>query len=297
VLEDGPRYDWLQDDTVFYAAIVSALSAVAFFWRAFTAQEPIVDLRAYGNRNFAVGSMFSFVLGVGLYGLTYLYPVYLGQVRGYNALMIGETMFVSGIAMFATAPIAGRLVQKIDPRYMLMTGFLMFAVGTAEMFYVTKDWDFWELFWPQIFRGAGLMLAMIPVTNTSLGTLPPERVKNASGLFNLSRNLGGAIGLAVLNTVLNKRMDLHLDRLHESVNWSRGAATDMLANLTARFHDFGSDASAMAIKQMSLMARREATVLSFSDVFLMLTVLFVVLAALGIVMKRPTPVAAGAGGH
>jgi DHA2 family multidrug resistance protein len=297
VLEDGPRYDWLQDDTVFYAAVVSALSAVAFFWRAFTAQEPIVDLRAYGNRNFAVGSMFSFVLGVGLYGLTYLYPVYLGQVRGYNALMIGETMFVSGIAMFATAPIAGRLVQKIDPRYMLMTGFLMFAVGTAEMFYVTKDWDFWELFWPQIFRGAGLMLAMIPVTNTSLGTLPPERVKNASGLFNLSRNLGGAIGLAVLNTVLNKRMDLHLDRLHESVNWSRGAATDMLTNLTARFHDFGSDASAMAIKQMSLMARREATVLSFSDVFLMLTVLFVVLAALGIVMKRPTPVAAGAGGH
>jgi MFS transporter, DHA2 family, multidrug resistance protein len=297
VLEDGPRYDWLQDDAIFYAAVVSALSAAAFFWRALTAPEPIVDLRAYGNRNFAVGSLFSFVLGIGLYGLTYLYPVYLAQVRGYNALMIGETMFVSGIAMFVTAPVAGQLVQRIDPRYMLMAGFLMFAVGTAEMFYVTKDWDFWELFWPQIFRGVGLMLAMIPVTNTSLGTLPPERVKNASGLFNLSRNLGGAIGLAVLNTVLNKRMDLHLDRLHASVNWSRGPATDMLANLTARFHDFGSNASLMAIKQMSLLARQQATVLSFSDVFLMLTVLFVALAALGILMKRPAPVAAGAGGH
>jgi MFS transporter, DHA2 family, multidrug resistance protein len=297
VLEDGPRYDWLQDDAIFSAAIVSALSAVAFFWRALTAPEPIVDLRAYSNRNFAVGSLFSFVLGIGLYGLTYLYPVYLAQVRGYNALMIGETMFVSGIAMFVTAPVAGRLMQKIDPRYMLMAGFLMFAIGTAEMFYVTKDWDFWELFWPQIFRGVGLMLAMIPVTNTSLGTLPPERVKNASGLFNLSRNLGGAIGLAVLNTVLNKRMDLHLDRLHEAVNWSRGPATDMLASLTARFHDFGSNASVMAIKEMSLLARREATVLSFSDVFLMLTVLFVALAALGILMKRPAPLAAGAGGH
>jgi DHA2 family multidrug resistance protein len=297
VLEDGPRYDWLQDEAIFYAAVVSALSAVAFFWRAFTAPEPIVDLRAYANRNFAVGSMFSFVLGIGLYGLTYLYPVYLGQVRGYNALMIGETMFVSGIAMFATAPIAGQLMQRIDPRYMLMAGFLMFAIGTAEMFYMTKDWDFWELFWPQIFRGVGLMLAMIPVTNTSLGTLPPERVKNASGLFNLSRNLGGAIGLAVINTVLDKRLDLHLDRLHASVNWSRGAATDMLANLTARFHDFGSDAPMMAVKQMSLMARREATVMSFSDVFLMMTVLFVALAALAVVMKRPAPVAAGAGGH
>jgi DHA2 family multidrug resistance protein len=297
VLEDGPRYDWLQDDAVFYAAMVSALSAVAFFWRAFTAPEPIVDLRAYANRNFAVGSLFSFVLGIGLYGLTFLYPLYLAQVRGYNALMIGETMFVSGVAMFATAPIAGQLVRRIDPRYMLMGGFLLFAIGTAEMFYVTKDWDFWELFWPQIFRGVGLMLAMIPVTNTSLGTLPPERVKNASGLFNLSRNLGGAIGLAIINTVLNKRLDLHLDRLHASANWSRGAATDMLATLTARFHDFGSNATLMAIKEMSLMARREATVMSFADVFLLLTFLFVGLAALAIVMKRPAPVAAGAGGH
>jgi DHA2 family multidrug resistance protein len=297
VLEEGPRNDWLQDDAIFYAAIVSALSAVAFFWRSLTARTPIVDLRAYSNRNFAIGSMFSFVLGIGLYGLTYLYPLYLAQVRGYNPLMIGETMFVSGVAMFATAPVAGQLAQRIDPRVVLMAGFLMFAIGTAEMFYVTKDWDFWELLWPQIFRGVGLMLAIIPVTNTSLGTLPPHLVKNASGLFNLSRNLGGAIGLAALNTALNDRLDLHLARLHDSVNWSRGPATDMLATLTARFHDFGSNASAMAIKQMSLLARREATVMSFADVFLMLTVLFVALAAMAVVMKRPVPVAAGAGGH
>lgn len=297
VLEDGPRYDWLQDDAILYAAIASALCAVGFFWRAFTAPEPIVDLRAYANRNFAVGSLFSFVLGIGLYGLTYIYPLYLAQVRGYNALMIGQTMFVSGLAMLVTAPIAGQLVRRIDPRIMLMTGFLMFAAGTAEMLYVTKEWDFRELFWPQIFRGVGLMLAMIPVTNTSLGTLPPERVKNASGLFNLSRNLGGAIGLAALNTILDKRLDLHLDRIHASVNWSRGAATDMLGALTARFHDFGSDAPVMAIKQMSLMARAEATVLSFADVFLALTVLFVALAALGVVMKRPAAAPGGAGGH
>jgi DHA2 family multidrug resistance protein len=297
VLEEGPRNDWLQDDAIAWAAVVSALSAVAFFWRALKAQVPIVDLRAFGNRNFAVGSLFSFVLGIGLYGLTYLYPLYLAQVRGYNPLMIGETMFVSGLAMFATAPIVGQLVQRIDPRFVLMAGFLMFAVGTAEMFYVTKDWDFWELFWPQIFRGVGLMFAMIPVTNTSLGTLPPDRVKNASGLFNLSRNLGGAIGLAALNTVLNDRMDLHLARLHDQVNWSRGAATEMLTSLTARFHDFGTNAGAMALKEMSLMARREATVMSFSDIFLMMTILFVGLAALAVVMKRPAAPAAVAAEH
>ena len=136
------------------------------------------------------------MLGIGLYGLTYLYPVYLGQIRGYNALMIGETMFVSGVVMFLTAPIAGRLMTRVDPRYMLMAGFLSFAVGTYWMTYLTKDWDFWELFWPQVFRGVGLMIAMIPINNIALGTLPPERVKNASGLFNLTRNLGGAVGLA-----------------------------------------------------------------------------------------------------
>jgi MFS transporter, DHA2 family, multidrug resistance protein len=298
VLEEGPRYYWLEDDTIAYAAVISALSAVAFFYRAFTAAAPIVDLRAYGNRNFAIGSMFSFVLGIGLYGLTYLYPVYLAQVRGYNALMIGETMFVSGLTMFVSAPVVGRLVAKIDPRFVLMSGFFLFALGTFEMQYVTKDWDFWELFSPQILRGVGLMCAMVPVTNAALGTLPPERVKNASGLFNLSRNLGGAIGLAAINTIFNDRMDLHLTRLHDAANWSRGPASDMLANLTLRFHDFGSNAPAMALKEMSLMARLQASVMSFADIFLLLTILFVALAALAIVMKRPAALAdAAAGAH
>jgi len=154
------------------------------------------------------------------------------------------------------------------------------------------------LFWPQVLRGAGLMFAMIPVTSISLGTLPPDRLKNASGLFNLSRNLGGALGLAAINTLLNKRLDLHLDRLHVHANWSRGAATDMVANLTARFHDFGDNAGLVAIKEMSLIARREATVMSFADVFVALTVVFVALAGLTVVMKRPATTPGGAvGGH
>src|SRR5205814_2194165 len=100
--------------------------------------------RAFADRNFALGSLFSVVMGVGLYGLTLLYPLYLGQVRGYDALMIGETMFVSGLAMLLTAPVAGRLVSKIDPRLILMLGFLLFAIGTWEMTSLTRDWDLWE---------------------------------------------------------------------------------------------------------------------------------------------------------
>jgi DHA2 family multidrug resistance protein len=295
VLEEGPRNDWFDDQTITLFAIVSALSAVFFFARVLNARVPIVDLRAFANRNFALGSLFSFVLGIGLYGLTYLYPVYLARVRGYNAMMIGDTMFISGAAMFLSAPIVGQLVQRFDPRYVLIAGFLFFAFGTWQMTWITHDWDFWELLWPQIFRGVGLMFAIVPVTNTALGTLAPERMKNASGLFNLTRNLGGAIGLATINTVLNDRMDLHLARLHEAVNWGSVTATETLAQLTQKFG--GSDGQLMALKQVSLMARGQATVMSFADVFVMLTVLFIGLAMLGVIMKKPAAAGAPAEAH
>jgi DHA2 family multidrug resistance protein len=298
VLEEGPRYDWFDDSTIFFFAVVSATSAVAFFARVLTAEEPIVDLRSFANRNFALGSLFSFVMGIGLYGLTYLYPVYLSQVRGYNALMIGETMFVSGVAMFLSAPVAGQLMTRVDPRAMLIAGFLLFAAGTWQMHYLTADWDFWELFWPQVFRGTGLMLAMVPITNIALGTLAPERLKNASGLFNLTRNLGGAVGLALINTELNSRTDLHLARLHEAITWSRPVAMETLNALAQRFQNFGSDAQAMALKQMMLITRRQGVVMAFADVFLMLTALFVALAVLVLIMRRPPAAAAGlTGGH
>ena len=296
VLEEGPRNDWFNDDAVLLMAWISALSAIAFFARVLSARQPIVDIRAFTDRNFGLGSIFSFVVGIGLYGLTYLYPVYLGQIRGYNALMIGETMFVSGVCMFLTAPIAGRLMGRVDPRYMLLTGFLLFATGTYWMTYLTRDWDFWELFWPQVFRGVGLMLSMIPINNIALGTLPPERLKNASGLFNLTRNLGGAVGLALLTTALNDRTDLHIARLHETFTWARQPAQEMLTMLTQRFASFGSDAQVMALKQLNQIAHRQAVVMAFSDVFLLLTWLFVALAVMAVVIKRPSG-APVSGGH
>ncbi len=287
VLEEGPRYDWFGDDSVLLLAWVSGLSAVAFFARVLLAKTPIVDLRAFANRNFALGSLFSFVVGIGLYGLTYLYPLYLAEIRGYDARMIGETVFVSGIAMFIAAPIAGRLMNVVDPRLMLTTGFLSFAVGAWWMTYVTSDWDFWELLWPQIFRGVGIMIAMIPVNNIALGTLPPERLKNASGLFNLTRNLGGAVGLAGLTTVLDNRTDLHLARLHEAITFARPPAIETLNQLTAKFGNFGGDAHDMALKQLYQMVHVQGVVMAFSDVFFLLMLIFIGLAALALVLKRP----------
>ena len=295
VLEEGPRWDWFDDSTIAAAAVVSAISAVIFLARVLTAKNPIVDLRAFEDRNFALGSMFSFVLGIGLYGLTYLYPVYLGEIRGYDALMIGETMFVSGVAMFLTAPIVGQLMNRVDPRLVLSAGFLIVALSNWQMRYLTTDWDFWELLVPQILRGFGMMLAIVPITNVALGTLSADRLKNASGLFNLTRNLGGAVGLAGLNTVLDHRIDLHLARLHDSITWSRPAVMATLNGLAARFP--GSDAQNMALKQLFLLTRQQGIVMAFADVFLLLAIVFVGFAGLAVLMRRPAPVGAAAGGH
>jgi DHA2 family multidrug resistance protein len=295
VLEDGPRYDWLGDSTVALMAVISGVSAVLFLIRVLTARNPIVDLHAFLDRNFAVGSIFSFVLGIGLYGLTYLYPVYLGEIRGYDALMIGKVMFVSGISMFLTAPVVGRMATKFDPRIMLAAGFLIFALSNWELTAITTDWDFWQVFLPQVLRGIGLMFAIVPITNLALGTLPPERLKNASGLYNLTRNLGGAVGLAALNTVLDNRMDLHFARLHEVITWSRQPVMEALQGMAARMP--GSDAHTMALKQLFMLVHQQGVVMAFADVFLLLALLFAVFAPLAIMLRRPAPDTAGAAGH
>jgi DHA2 family multidrug resistance protein len=296
VLEEGPQYQWFQDTSVAVMAVICAVSTVLFFYRVLTAKEPIVDIRAFSDRNFAIGSIFSFCVGIGLYGMTYVYPRYLAEVRDYSPVMIGETMFVSGLAMFMTAPLVGRLMTKVDPRYMIGTGLLIFALSTWLMTWITRDYDFYELLWPQIFRGMGIMLAMIPVNNIALGTLAPSMMKNASGLFNLTRNLGGAVGLAVINEVLNDRTDLHIDRLHDRMNWGNGTAVDMLNMLTQKFQGMGN-ASLMALKELSLIVHRQAVVMSFGDAFYMLTFFYVGLSVLVIFVSKPKPGAAAGGGH
>ena len=210
-------------------------------------------------------------------------------MRGYSALQIGETLFVTGICMFFMAPISGKLMQRgVDPRIMLAVGFTGFAVGTYQASLLTSEWDFYELLVPQILRGISLMLIMIPVTTTALGTTPPWKLKNASGLFNLTRNLGGAVGLALINTLLNKRLDLHLARLHEQVTWGRAAAEEALAKLTEKMAHFGSDASLAATKKLALLVRKQATVMAIGDVFWALTILFLLIALLAPIVRRPT---------
>src|SRR5258708_26532836 len=292
VLEEGSQYEWLQDASVATCAAICFVSGVAFFWRVLTAREPIVNIRTFADRNFGVGCLLSFCIGIGLYGLTYMYPRYLAEVRGDSALMIGETMFVSGITMFLTAPIVGRLMQRVDLRYIIASGLVIFALGSLQMTWITRDYDFYELLVPQILRGIGMMFAMVPTNNIALGTLPPDRVKNASGLFNLTRNLGGALGLAVINQVLNQRTDLHISRLHERVNWGNATATETLNMFTQRLQGMG-DASLMAMKQLSQIVHRQAVVMGYGDAFFMLTLFYFGLSALVMLLNKPSASPAG----
>jgi len=296
LLEEGPSKDWFQDDRIVTAGLFAAAGALLFFFRTATAKTPIVDLSAFSNRNFAAGCLASFTIGIGLYGLTYVYPVFLARVRGYTSLEIGTTMFLTGVAMFLTAPVAGRLSAKLDPRVMLGIGIFGFAIGTFLASTLTKDWGFGELVWPQIFRGVSLMFCMVPINNVALGTLPLNRLKNASGLFNLTRNLGGAVGLALINTILNDRWDLHMQRLRDHVAWGRDIADQTLSDMTLGMASLGGDAGTAALKQMAGLVRREALVLALGDVFLALTFTFLLMLFVLPVIQRAKPAGAGGGG-
>src|SRR5579863_2775085 len=296
VLEEGPQYEWLQDNSVAACAWISGISAVAFFYRVLTAKDPIVDITAFTDRNFGIGCLISFCVGIGLYGLTYVYPRYLAEVRGYSALMIGETMFVSGVTMFLMAPVVGRLMQRVDMRIIIAFGLVVFALGSYQMTWITRDYDFYELLLPQILRGVGMMCAMVPTNTIALGTLQADRVKNASGLFNLTRNLGGAIGLAIINQILNTRTDHHISRLQDRVNWGNISATETLNDFTQRLQGMG-DAALMAMKQLSQIVHRQAVVMGYGDAFFILALFYFGLSITVMLLNKPNPNAVPDGAH
>jgi MFS transporter, DHA2 family, multidrug resistance protein len=293
VLEEGERWDWFSDATIAWSAIASAVAGALFFWRMLVRRDPLVELRAFGNANFAFGSLFSFVLGIGLYGSVYLLPLFLGRVRGYDSLQIGETMFVTGAAMFLSAPIAGQLTKILDLRVMLAIGLAMFGGGLWWMAHLTVDSAFWELWWPQVVRGASMMFIMLPVNQIALGRLPPAALKNASGLYNLMRNLGGAVGLALINTIATSRLAMHSQHLAEQVTWSRPAVVGTLNGMThALTASKAGDAHLAALKQVAMMVQRQALTLTYNDVLLLMAGCFVLALPLTLLLAKPATGAA-----
>lgn len=298
VLEEGTRNDWFNDEAIRNFAIACAIGAVAFFWRSLTYANPIVDLKAFRNRNFATGCLFSLTIGVGLYGLVYLLPLYLGRVRGLNSLQIGEIMFVTGLAQFLSAPPAGILARHLDPRPVLGFGFALLAASTWSMTGLTGDWQFDELLLPQIMRGAALMFCIVPINVIALGTLPQHELKNASGLYNLTRNLGGAFGLAGINTVMTERTNFHWNRMVDFINPGRWEVQQYIDSIGASFGDRSpADQMLLAAKMLTAKVQGQAYLMSFIDTFTLLSILFGLAAVMVFFAKKPNQSPANGEAH
>lgn len=276
VLEEGVREQWFESREIVFFSLVAALSCALMFHRELTIEHPIIDLWAFRNRNFAVGCTFSFILGMGMFTLMFLMPVYLASVKGLNSLQIGQYIMVTGLFQLLSAFVAGPLAKRIDSRLMLALGLTGFAFGSWMNGNLTQESGYWEFFWPQAIRGFSLMYCFLPINSLALGTLPPEEVKNASGLYNLTRNLGGAIGLALSNTLMTHLNKLHYAVLREHVTPGSPQAQSLLAGLQERLSAAGvPDADSAALKQLYGLLMREAEVMTLNTLFHILAVIFV----------------------
>jgi MFS transporter, DHA2 family, multidrug resistance protein len=207
-IKEAPERGWMSPMVVSLFALM--LVAGAFFVRnMLRSRRPLVDLRIFANRNFTAGCLLSFVLGIGLFGSVYLMPVFLAYVRGHNALEIGTIMLVTGVAQLITAPLAVALEERFDERGLTAIGFLILGFGLGLSCADTIATDYEEMFWPQVIRGASIMICILGPTSLALGHIAKARIPDASALFNLMRNLGGAIGIAIIDTVIYTRAPIH----------------------------------------------------------------------------------------
>ena len=294
-LEEGPRFNWLSDATIRTTAWVSVLAGIAFTWRSLAFENPVVDLRALKIRNFGLGCLFSFVTGIGIFATIYLTPLFLARVRGFNSLDIGLAIFVTGLFQVSAIPFYAYCAKRIDLRWLMMFGLACFALSMWNFTPITHDWGWEQLLLPQAFRGFAQQFAVAPTVTLALGSLAPERLKLASGLFNLMRTLGGAIGIAVCGTILNDRTNLHFLRLAEHLNTSNEAMTETLQragnNLIASGVDVAT-AQTGALKQLWSLTMREAQTQTYADAFLAIGVCFVIATALVPLLKKAATQAA-----
>ena len=272
-LKEAPQHGWTSG-LVLGLLLLSLTSMSGFVRRTLRASHPLVDLGAFADRNFTVGCILSFVLGIGLFGSVYLMPVFLAFVRTHNALEIGMIMLVTGVAQLSIAPVAVLLERRLDARLLSASGFALFAVGLGLSAFQTPLTDYDAMFWPQIIRGAGIMFCLLPPTRLALGGLALERVPDASGMFNLMRNLGGAIGLALIDTVIYSRSAVHARDVTSKLLTGDvptaqfvGIPVDMLARYQ------GAPLDAFGASLLKPLVEKAALTLAINDAWMMIAAL------------------------
>jgi DHA2 family multidrug resistance protein len=300
VLEEGNKDDWFSSPFILRLAVVAVVSLTLFVWIELVTERPLIRLRLLKRRNFGFGTIAMTLLGFALFGSVYMLPAYLGQAQGYNAEQIGSVMAWTGLPQLILIPLVPKLMQRFDTRYIAFTGLMIFAYSCFMNATMSLDYAGDQLWIPNIVRAIGQAMVLTPLTSVTTGDLAPQDAAAASGISNMLRNLGGAIGTAVLATVITKREQFHSNIIGQSVTLGREEVRNRIVTMTDYFISHGvpdpAAARGQAIVALGNTVKRRALVMGFSDTFVVLgTVL--VLAAFVVLLTRKVKGASGGGAH
>jgi len=300
-LEEGNTKDWFDSSFIITFAALALVGILGWivtgFWRA----DPFVNLRLYGTRNFLVATVLSAVIGMGLYGSSYLLPLFLGQIAGYSPMQIGEVIAWMGLPQLFVMPFVARLSQRIDNRLMCMFGLSLFGISCLMNAYMDASTGYDQLMLSQIIRAIGQPFVMLTLSNFVMNGVQPKDMASASSLFNMTRNLGGSVGIALLATTLTNREHFHSARIGEAVSLSAPATQSRIDQLTQAFMAGGIDpatAANQALAAIDRIVRRESYVMAYNDAFWIVGVILIgACIPLWFADKVKSPGGAGSGGH
>jgi MFS transporter, DHA2 family, multidrug resistance protein len=299
VLEEGNKDDWFSSPFIQRLAVIALVSLSLFIWIELTTAKPLIRLRLLKQRNFGFGTIAVTLLGFALFGSVYILPAYLGQAQGYNAEQIGEVLAWTGLPQLILIPLVPKLMQRFDTRYIAFTGLMIFAYSCFMNTAMSPDYSGDQLWIPNIVRAIGQAMVLTPLTSVTTGGIPPQDAAAASGISNMLRNLGGAIGTAVLATVITKREQFHSNIIGQSVSLGREEVRDRIAQTTDFFMAHGvpdpAAARQQAIIALGKAVKHQALVMGFSDTFAVIGVVLV-LSALAVALTRKVKGSA-AGAH
>ncbi|KQV54117.1 disulfide bond formation protein DsbA [Duganella sp. Root198D2] len=300
-LEEGNSKDWFESGFIIAFAGLAIVGLLGWVLTSAMRPQPFVNLGLFAQRNFLVASALAAVMGMGLYGSSFLLPLYLGQIAGYSPMQIGEVIMWAGLPQLFIMPFAAKLSMKVDNRILCSIGLGLFGVSCIMNAYMDATTGYDQLLLSQVVRALGQPFVMLTLSNFAMNGIAPKDTASASSLFNMIRNLGGSIGIALLATQLTQREHFHSARLGEAVN-SFSAATQLrLDQLTQNFIGKGFDpvtASDKALKAVDSIVRRESFVMAYNDGFLIVgAILLSCILILWLSDKVKSPSGGGSGAH
>jgi DHA2 family multidrug resistance protein len=299
VLDKGQEVDWFGAVWVRWAVFAMVIGFGVFVWQSIWGKEPLVDLRVLKDRNYAVGCALIFMFGIGIYSTVTVLPLFYQELLGYTAFTAGLAVAPRGLGAICGMPVIGFLSNKVDPRYLLTFGFLTFGLTTLYFGSITLDISPWTLFLPILITGFGLSFVFVPINTAAYGTLRNEQIGNASGLFNLMRNVGGSIGISIATTLLTRRSDAHQNDLTNYMPQSGAAYESTLKGTQQSLDTFFGPTHTHYPAQFELYQQlgRQALQWAFVDVFRWLSILCFFCVGLVWFFKKVKPGKAPAGAH